>query len=200
VTEVYTADSLEDRQIVELISKGSIGVIPTDTVYGLVCLAKSKSSVERLYHVKNREGKPGTLIASSIEQLAELGLKTRYMKAVEHLWPGPISVVIPCFGQLDYLHLGMNSLAVRIPDKPDLQNLLAVTGVLQTSSANIAQQPPATTLDEAKSYFGNKVDFYVDGGDLSEATESTVVRIVDDAIEVLRQGAVKIDENGRITT
>jgi tRNA A37 threonylcarbamoyladenosine synthetase subunit TsaC/SUA5/YrdC len=59
-------------------------------------------------------------------------------------------------------------------------------------------EPPANTLQEAEKYFGDQVDFYVDGGDLTGHEPSTVIRIVDDAIEVLRPGAVHIDENGRI--
>jgi tRNA A37 threonylcarbamoyladenosine synthetase subunit TsaC/SUA5/YrdC len=96
-----------------------------------------------------------------------------------------------------YLHQGKQSLAVRIPNKPDLLELLKQTGPLLTSSANHPGEPPANTIDEAKAYFGNEVDFYIDGGDLSGHAPSTVVRIVDDAIEVLRQGAVELDENGR---
>jgi tRNA A37 threonylcarbamoyladenosine synthetase subunit TsaC/SUA5/YrdC len=85
---------------------------------------------------------------------------------------------------------------VRIPANAKLQKLLAQTGALLTSSANHPGEPTATTLDQAQKYFGGEVDFYIDGGDLSGHAPSTVIRIVDDAIEVLREGAVKINENG----
>jgi L-threonylcarbamoyladenylate synthase len=107
-------------------------------------------------------------------------------------------VVIPCGDELAYLHDGQRSLAVRIPDNEPLRQLLAQTGPLLTSSANQPGQPPATTIAEARAYFGDEVDFYEDGGDLSGNMPSTVVRVVDDAIEVLRPGAVNINENGRI--
>ena len=171
---------------------GAIGVIPTDTVYGVVARAADKAAVTRLYELKRREHKPGTLIASSIDQLVDLGFKHRYLQAVEKFWPGPISVVIPCM-ELEYLHQGVGSVAIRIPNKADLLQLLQATGPLLTSSANQPGEPPATTVGEAKAYFGNDVDFYVDGGDLSGAQPSTVIRVVDDAIEVLRDGAVKIN-------
>lgn len=177
---------------------GSVGVIPTDTIYGLVARAADRSAVERLYALKNRDDKPGTIIAASLKQLEELGLKHRYLTAVEHLWPGALSVVIPCAEPaLAYLHRGQLSLAVRIPEQPELQALLAKTGPLLTTSANHPGQTPANTIQEAQNYFGKKVDFYIDGGDLSGREPSTVVRIVDDAIEILRPGAVKIDESGR---
>lgn len=176
----------------------SVGVIPTDTVYGLVARATDREAVERLYELKHRPNKPGTLIAADIKQLEDLGLKHRYLKAVESFWPGPISVLIPCSDpKLSYLHRGKMSLAVRIPAKHDLRELLKTTGPLVTTSANHAGEPPATNIHAARKYFGNEIDFYVDGGDLSDHQPSTIIRIVDDAIEILRQGAVRIDETGR---
>ena len=178
-----------------LTQPAAVGIIPTDTVYGLVARAADQAAVNRLYAVKSREDKPGTLIAADIQQLETLGLKHRYLKAVEQFWPGAVSVVIPVSDpQLEYLHQGKMSLAVRIPDDPKLQELLAKTGPLLTSSANPPGQPVAANIEQAKAYFGTKVDFYEDGGDLSGREPSTVIRIVDDAIEVLRPGAVKIDD------
>jgi L-threonylcarbamoyladenylate synthase len=177
---------------------GAVGVIPTDTLYGVVARANDVAAVERLYRVKSRENKPGTLIAASIDQLVELGIKRRYLTAVEQWWPGAISVVIPCGEELAYLHRGKRSLAVRIPEGTRLLELLQQTGPLATTSANHPGQPPANTVEEARSYFSDTVDFYADGGDLSGNEPSTVVRIVDDAIEVLRPGAVKIDESGNV--
>lgn len=177
---------------------GIIGVIPTDTVYGVVARAADRDAVTHLYWLKHREHKPGTLIAANIDQLVALGFKRRYVQAVERFWPGPVSVVIPC-PDLDYLHQGVQSLAVRIPADEELRKLLQQTGPLLTSSANQPGEPPANTVDEAKQYFGNAVDFYEDGGDLSGRQSSTVIRMVDDAVEVLREGAVKIDkETGEI--
>lgn len=177
---------------------GSVGIIPTDTVYGLIARAGDETAVTRLYALKHREGKPGTVIAATIDQLVQLGLKARYLKAVIDYWPGAISIVIPSGPELEYLHEGVGSLAVRIPDSAELVKLLEQTGPLLTSSANYPGEPVATVVKEAEKYFGDKVDFYIDGGDMSSHEPSTVIRIVDDAIEVLREGAVKINEAGRI--
>ncbi len=173
----------------------AVGVIPTDTVYGLIARAQDKQAVKRLYKLKSRENKPGTVIAASLEQLEELGLKHRYLKAVEQFWPGAVSVIIPASDPaLDYLTQGKMSLAVRIPNDTELVKFLKQTGPLLTSSANDPGQPTSVNITQAKKYFGNKVDFYVDGGDSSNKQPSTVIRILDDAVEVIRQGAVKIDD------
>ena len=188
---------MKDEQAVAdfLVQSGTIAVIPTDTVYGVVARAADTQAVANLYALKHRENKPGTLIAASIDQLTELGIKHRYLKAVEQFWPGAVSVVMPCADPgLAYLHQGKMSLAVRIPDDKKLLALLAETGPLLTSSANQPGEPPAETVEQARAYFGDDVRLYVDGGNLAGRQPSTVVRIVDDAIEVLRQGAVKIEE------
>lgn len=172
---------------------GTVGVLPTDTVYGLVARAHDQAAVERLYRLKSRDHKPGTVIAASINQLVELGIKRRYLTAVDRYWPGAVSVVIPCGPELSYLHQGKGSLAVRIPDNAELRQLLDKTGPLVTSSANQPGAPTANTVAEARSYFGDRIDFYEDGGNLSQQQPSTVVRIVDDAVVVLRPGAVTIE-------
>lgn len=178
---------------------GAVGVIPTDTVYGLVARAADRPAVERLYKLKSRERKPGTIIAASVDQLVELGLKRRYLKAVEYFWPGAVSVVLPeSSPELAYLHQGKQSLALRIPDWADLKALLEQTGPLLTSSANLPGETPAATIAKSRDYFGDSIDFYIDSGDLSGRQSSTVIRIVDDAIEVLRPGSVKIDETGKV--
>lgn len=176
----------------------TVGVIPTDTIYGLVARAADQAAVKKLYKLKNRDDKPGTIIAADIGQLEELGLKHRYLKAVEQFWPGAISVVIPCSDpDLKYLHRGKLSLATRIPDDKPLVELLRKTGPLLTTSANHPGQAPAHTVTEARKCFGEAVNFYVDGGDFSKHEPSTIIRIVDDAVEVLRHGAVKMDGAGR---
>lgn len=217
-------NNISDPKLIELLIDGGVGVLPTDTVYGLVCRASNQTAVKRLYGLKKREHKPGTLIAANIDQLVELGFKRRYLTAVEQFWPssrpssgfskgksktlpkakklegsllgwpGPVSVETP-FSDLKnaYITQGRPTIGVRIPDNKNLLDMLSKIGPLQTTSANLEGKPTANTTREAKAYFGDKVDFYVDGGNLGDRKPSTIVRIVDDAIEVLRQGAVKIN-------
>lgn len=189
---------LSIKEIAKKISSGQVGIIPTDTVYGLVCSAHKPAAVERVYKLKHRENKPGTLVAASIDQLVSLGIPRRYLKAVEQYWPNAISIVIPIGSLLPELQQGKGSLAVRIPKDAKLQELLSASGPLLTTSANDPGQPTATTVAMAKDYFGDTVDFYLDGGDLSDREPSTIIRIIDDAVEILREGAVKISEDGSI--
>jgi len=141
--------------------------MPTDTVYGLVVSAKSPAAVKKLYETKGRIGKPGTIIAASVEQLIELGFSERDLNLASKYWPGPVSIVLPAPKSLEYLHMGLNSLAVRIPNKEELQELLKRTGPLATTSANRPGEPTIEKIEDAESIFGNVVDIYIDGGDIS---------------------------------
>lgn len=179
-----------------LMQPGSIGVIPTDTVYGVVARVSDQTAVKRLYDLKNRDHKPGTVIAASIDQLVQIGVKKRYLTAVSQYWPGAVSVVIP--HRISYLSQEVGNQPFRIPNSKQLEKLLSSTGPLLTSSANQPGQPPANNINEAKKYFGDQVDFYIDGGDMSGHQPSTIIRIIDDAIEIIRLGAVNIDDSGRI--
>lgn len=187
-----------DTAAQQLQQPGTVGVLPTDTLYGVVARAQDMAAVARLYRLRQRVHKPGPIIAAGIDQLVELGLKRRYLMPFEQFWPGPVSAVVPCGPELECLHQGTYTLAVRIPAYRALRELLAKTGPLMTTSANRPGEPASVTVDEAKTYFGSRVDFYVDGGDYTGRAPSTVIRMLDDAIEVLREGAVKINEKGEI--
>ena len=173
---------------------GEIAVIPTDTVYGVVARAVDAAAVARLYALKSREGKPGTLVAANVDQLIELGIDRHYLTRATEFWPGAVSLITPCGQNLFYIHQGVNSLAVRIPNDKNLLELLQQTGPLLTSSANQPGEPPATIVDEAKAYFGELVDWYEDGGYIN-AEPSTVIKIVGNKIDVVRSGVVKFDES-----
>jgi len=190
--------SLQDPQLPQLYAAGKVGVLPADTIYGLTALASNEQAVTRMYALKDREHKPGTLIAASVEQLIALGLDETSLRAVAHLWPNSLSVVVAAPDSLSYLHQGVGSLAVRIPKDDELLQLLAKTGPLATSSANHPGQPPADNIAEAQLYFTDRVDFYVDGGDRSNRPPSTVIRIENGKIVVLREGAVRLNEEGEI--
>lgn len=185
--------TIDDEGLVALLQRGAIGILPTDTLYGLVCTASQQAAVEHLYRAKNRNNKPGTVIAANIDQLVGLGLKKRYLKAIQQYWPGPVSVVVPSSDpKTNYLRQGTTGLAARLVKDRQLEALLEQTGPLLTTSANMPGQPPCKTIDEAMIVFGDSVDFYVDGGNLSRRKPSTLIRVVDAAIEVLREGAVTI--------
>lgn len=169
---------------VEVLKNGGVGIIPTDTIYGLVGRADLPDTVTRISQLKNRsDGKGFIVLISSIADLDLFGIKlsTEVSEFLNKYWPGKVSVVMS------------PTLSFRLPDKKDLIEVLKQTGPLVAPSANLEGEPPAKNIDEARKYFGDKVDFYEDGGTL-DSLPSTLVRIKDNKIEVLREGAVKLNK------
>lgn len=181
--------------IIRSLQKGELAVLPTDTVYGIVCTALVRETVEKLYHVRGRSAtKPCIVLIADISDLQEFGIVPSEVdtEILERHWPGKVSVVFDCPDEnkkWEYLHRGTETLAFRIPLDEGLRNLLRNTGPLLAPSANGEGQPPAHTLAEAKEYFGDQVAIYADGG-YRESLPSTVARLRNGVWEVLREGAV----------
>jgi len=181
-------------EAIQLLKTGGVGVMPTDTVYGLVARAEDPSAVARMYALKDRDHKPGTVIAASVDQLVKLGVSKSHLDKVSKWWPNPLSVETPLDDNLSYLHQDTGRQGFRVVADEAVRAVLEQTGPLVTSSANHPGKPGSVTVDEAVAYFGDRVDFYVDGGDLSGRAPSTIIKIADDgSIEVIRNGAVKLD-------
>ena len=188
-----------DPALINLLQQGGVGVLPTDTVYGLVASAHHPQAVTRLYQLKHRERKPGTTIAASVQQLAGLGIDPKVLARVAYLWPNPISILLPLPDSLQHIHQGRGDSPFRVVADPSLRELLEQTGPLVTSSANLPGQPLATNLAEAQAYFGNQVDFYVDGGTMVNRPPSTIIRLDPaNGVAVIREGAIAIDKQGNI--
>lgn len=190
MTVTPTFDNLLDPALVKILRGGGVGVLLTDTVYGLVGLATNPDAATRVIDAKGRKYKPGTLIAADIQQLIELGIQREHVQAAEQFWPGPVTVVLPTKPGLEYLDLGLTSLAVRVPDHPEIVTLLKEVGPLLTTSANRPNEPMVKNIQEAQAIFGDRLHFYVDGGHLDAPLASTIIRL---KIEILRQGATTIN-------
>lgn len=182
--------------IAPILKNGGIGVIPTDTLYGIVGSAFKKETVERIYLLRKRDlKKPMIILISSLSELKkfDVNLGESQKKFLKKYWPGGLSVVLPCANsKMEYLHRGKKSLAFRMPANNDLLELLSKTGPLVAPSANLAGQKPAETYREALEYFKDNVDFYVDMGKMT-GEPSTLIEIKKDgSVDIIREGRVKI--------
>lgn len=171
-----------DETIARLLNEGGIGVLRTDTIYGVVARADDERAVERIYEVKGRTpSKSPIVLIGSVSQLFEPCDDAR----LNELWPGKNSVILPS-EKPAWIVRGNASIAYRMPDNAALRELLMKTGPLIAPSANPEGDVPATTIDEARAYFGDNVDFYVDGGAVTDNTPSKLYRLQEDGLERLR--------------
>lgn len=186
---------MNDAQAVaQTLKNGGIAVIPTDTIYGIVARALDRAAVEKVYEAKGRTpSKPCIILISSIGDLAGFGVALAETQAAVagSYWPGPVSIILPCpDSRLEYLHRGTHSLAFRLPDDERLLSLLKETGPLIAPSANPEGLPPATTVDEARAYFGDAAA-YLDGGTRTGAPSILISLAEDGTVAVLRDNVAK---------
>ena len=177
----------------EILKNGGVGVIPTDTIYGIVGSALNKKTVERIYELRKRNfKKPMIVLISSINDLKLFGIKInlKVKRILSKIWPNKVSVILSCKNKkFSYLHRGTDSLAFRFPKNKKLISFLKKTGPLVAPSANWESCEPSKSIKEARRYFKDKVDFYIDSGSKT-SLPSTLIRVDKGEIGVIREGAM----------
>jgi L-threonylcarbamoyladenylate synthase len=172
---------------IKILKNDGIGIMPTDTLYGLVGSAFSKKAVEKNYKIKKRnKNKPLIVLISSISDLKKFNINKKF-PILKKVWPGKVSVILPCSSlKFKYLHRGTESIAFRLPAKKSLIKILKETGPLTAPSANPEKLKPAKSIIQAKKYFGNKVDFYLSEGVLKSKPSTLISIDKREKIKVLR--------------
>ncbi|MEN8127230.1 MAG: L-threonylcarbamoyladenylate synthase [Planctomycetota bacterium] len=204
-------DAVAIQKAAQLLNAGSLVAFPTETVYGIGCKV-DKNALQRLNEVKGRQlGKHYTLHVGSFEQLAKyvptMGMKA--WKLVQNALPGPVTVVFELDERvLKYTaeHISKDvfellyvdgTLGIRYPANPVACAVLSQTqSPVVAPSANPAGQDPAQTAQQVLDYFEGRIDAVVDAPDFgcTYKKSSTVVKVGKRDIEVLREGAVSIDQ------
>ena len=161
--------------------------MPTDTLYGIVGRAEDKEVVEKIYKLRKRNlKKPCMILISRWDEVKKFGIDISQIKIPEY--KEPTSYILDCpeekFG---YLHRGTQTLAFRVPNIPELKDLLKEVGPLIAPSANTEALPPAENIEEAKKYFGDNIDLYVDGGIIKGKASKVIKLHKDGSVSVIRE-------------
>ena len=180
---------------------GRLVVLPTDTVYGVGALPRSRGGVAAIFAAKGRsEDKAIPVLGASIEDLADVVVfDDRAGALAERFWPGPLTLVMPRNPSWPYDLGGSDNstIAVRVPRNPTALALLERTGPLAVTSANRSDEPAATTVARARSALGDAVAVYLEGG-VCDEVPSSVVSVVG-GIKMLRDGPVSLDAVYKVT-
>ena len=182
-----------DQNLIKTLKENGVVVMPTDTLYGIVGRAQDAAVVNRIYAVRERNGdKPCIILIGDINELEKFSivLSEKQKNKLKEYWVNnsePTSIILDCPDEkFLYLHRGTKTLAFRLPIQTGLQNLLKKIGPLIAPSANPEGFSPAENISEAKKYFGDSVDLYIDGGTL-KGKASKIVRLNKDGpVEILR--------------
>ena len=179
------------------VQRGGLVVFPTDTVYGIGADAFDPEAVRRLLAAKGRgrDMPPPVLVsaATTLDALA-VGVPSYARALIEELWPGQLTIVCRQQPSLQW-DLGdtRGTVAVRMPDHPVALELLARTGPLAVSSANLTGKDAATDADQAEEMLGEAVEVLLDGGPTPGSVPSTIVDATGDAARILRLGAISVE-------
>lgn len=178
---------------VAALKDGRIVGVPTDTLYGLAADPYRQDALESIFELKGRpQVKPLAILVASIDQAMSLAMFTdRALDLADQHWPGALTLVVPRLAATpDWLgHPARRSIGLRCPDHPVALELLAASGPLAVTSANVTGQAAATDHDEARAYFGDEVAVYLEG-EAPGGTASTILDLTEESPLILRKGPV----------
>lgn len=190
--------SVENTAVIEkasqIIKNGGLVAFPTETVYGLGADATNADSAKKIYAAKGRPSDNPLIIHISRAEDAEKYAYTNalYYKLTDAFSPGPLTVILPKKSIVpDSVTGGMDTVAIRIPSHPVARALIEKCDVaIAAPSANTSGKPSPTSAQHVIEDLMGRTDMIIDGGDCDIGLESTVVRISDNRIDLLRPGAV----------
>ena len=175
----------------EVLREGGVVIYPTDTIYGFGCDIEVKSAIERIRQLKGRDAKkPMSFICSDLTAISRYARVTNFSyRILKRFLPGPYTFVLPATRETPrLLRSRQKTVGIRIPDHPLTQGLVRELGSpIISTSANRSEQEVLTDPLELEREFGSRVDLILECGMLP-VQPSTVVSLVDDEIEVLREG------------
>ncbi len=178
---------------VHTLAQGGVVVYPTETLYGLGVDASNPAALRRLVALKGREpGKPILVLIGDMTMLAALvdDVPPAAGRLMRRFWPGPLTIVLRARADVSpVLTGGSASIGVRLSSHPTAHTLpLRFGRPITAPSANPRGQAPPRSVEEARRYFGDAVDCYLDGGPL-QGIPSTVVDACG-VVRIVRHGAV----------
>ncbi|UYN92814.1 MAG: threonylcarbamoyl-AMP synthase [Anaerolineales bacterium] len=182
---------------VDLLQRGGIVAIPTDTVYGIGALLTDAAAIERLYAVKGREHtKSIAVLLAGVEQLPQVaqGASPAALRLAARFWPGALTLVVPRLPSLPSALSQTDTVGVRVPNHPLALQLLTASGPLAVTSANLSGQPDALTAQDVLAQLEGRIDLVLDGGPTPGAVPSTVVDTIASPPRMLRAGPISESE------
>lgn len=182
----------------ELLKKGEVVAIPTETVYGLAGNAFDKNAVAKIFEVKNRPAfNPLIVHIKNVDFIHKIAknIDNRLMFLLQKFSPGPITVLVDKQNNIpDIVTAGSKKVAVRIPSHPVAQKLLQLLDFpLAAPSANPFQYISPTTAQQVEEQIGDKIPYILDGGKCAVGIESTIVGVENNQIIVYRLGGLEVE-------
>ena len=197
-TKILKLSSTAIQEAAEVIRRGDLCAMPTETVYGLAADGLNPAAAKEIFRVKGRpQDNPLILHIANLEMLYPLVVMTPEMEGVmmelaDVFWPGPLTMVLPRSSLVpDIITAGGPTVAIRMPAHPGARALIEAAGTpIAAPSANLSGRPSPTTLRDCADDLTGLVPMILDGGDCDVGVESTVVDLTHFPLDILRAGGV----------
>jgi L-threonylcarbamoyladenylate synthase len=191
--KIIKGNSENVGEIAAALKNGAVLVLPTDTIYGLVCDATNKKAVDKIFDIKKREkSKPLPVFVENIEMAKKYAVvNEKQQDFLKNNWPGAVTVVLEKKDGLSPLVYKDNTIALRQPNYRLMAEVMKLFGgPLAQTSVNISNDPPLEKIDEIINSFTdqkNQPDLIVSAGDLIKNKPSVIIDLTKDKINILRQ-------------
>jgi tRNA threonylcarbamoyl adenosine modification protein (Sua5/YciO/YrdC/YwlC family) len=190
VDPVHPQPRLVERAA-RVLEDGGLIAYPTDTYYGIGCDLFSKKGIDRLYGVKNRDRKkPLAFLCPDLSDVAKYARVSNFAyRTMRQLTPGPFTFVLEATRLVpEMMQSKQKQVGIRVPQAPLMLAIAAKLGrPIVTTSATIDENDVLTDAKSIKETLGSRLDLILDGGP-QPSEPSTIVSLIDDDIQVLRQG------------
>ena len=189
------SDSNTPAVAAEIIRKGGLVAIPTETVYGLGANGLDEDAVAKIFLAKGRpQDNPLILHISGPEQIATFchHIPQAAFDLADAFWPGPLTIVLPAKDSVPRRTTGgLDTVALRCPDCDVTREIIRLSGVpIAAPSANISGKPSTTTAEHVRHDHDGRIDAIVDGGPCRVGVESTIVDLTERRPRLLRPGGI----------
>ena len=196
--KIYTINNYDEQQQTlfaadDILKKGGIVAIPTDTVYGFAALVQDETAIAKLYQIKERsQNKSIAVLLGDAEQAQAVAadFPEKAQRLAKAYWPGALTIIVRKKAGLPPDLTSNDLVGLRIPDHDFVRELIRHTGPLAVTSANISGQPPAKSINEFSELLGDKLNIIIDGGVCSGGVPSSVINCETEPAVILREGAI----------
>ena len=200
-TQLFTNTPENIIKTAEILKKGGLAAIPTETVYGLAADALNGEAVAKIFAAKGRPmDNPLIVHVAEFEDIERFALVREIPEAAKKLakvfWPGPLTIIMKKGGVIpDEVSAGLDTVAIRLPSHPSARAIIkAADTPLAAPSANLSGSPSPTTAQHVMNDMDGKIDAVFDGGACGVGVESTVITLAEDTPRLLRPGKVTLEE------
>lgn len=178
-----------------IVKNGGVIVFPTDTLYGIGCDPYDEKAVDKIFKIKNRDKiNPLPILASSVVDIERIALLGKTAKKLAQIyWPGALTIIVPLRDKKisDNLRAGKMRVGVRVPNNVCVLSLLKDCKYLTGTSANKSGEPGCKSFSEVLSSSLRGFDAILDGGEVEEGVQSTIVDLTGQHPRVIREGAIE---------